>query len=246
MGTNPFEPLRNPAVSEAVVTIAPWRERLRVSRVLIVLELALIGVIFVADQHHLIYISKTPYLLALGWISLAARGFRWRDLGFRLPAEWRRLVLIGIGVGIAMEVLELLVTQPLLVSLTGKYPDLSDFRYVVGNIKLVLLMIGGSWTLAALGEELVWRGYILNRLTDLFGRRHWGWTVSLCLASLVFGLSHSDQGMTGIVENVIDGLLLGALYLACGRNLMAPIIAHGITDTLDSLIIFSGHYPGMS
>ena len=30
-----------------------------------------------------------------------------------------------------------------------------------------------------------------------------------------------------------DGCLLGLLYLTCGRNLWAPIIAHGITDTVD-------------
>ena len=40
-------------------------------------------------------------------------------------------------------------------------------------------------------------------------------------------------------------MLVGALYLATGRNLWAPVLAHGITDTADSLLIFSGHYPGM-
>lgn len=233
-------------MSQAVVTIAPWRERLRLSRSLILLELGLVGAIFVADQHHLIYISKTPYLLGLAWMSLALRGMHWRDLGFRLGPEWRRFVLIGISAGIAMEALELYLTQPLLVSLTGKYPNLSDFRAVVGNMQLVLLMLGGSWTLAALGEELVWRGYFLNRIADLFGRDRWGWTVSLGIAAIIFGLAHSYQDITGIVENTIAGWLLGALYLACGRNLLAPIVAHGMTDTLDSLIIFSGHYPGMS
>jgi len=41
------------------------------------------------------------------------------------------------------------------------------------------------------------------------------------------------------------GLLLGVLYLACGRNLAVPIIAHGITDTIDVVLIFSGRYPGL-
>ena len=38
---------------------------------------------------------------------------------------------------------------------------------------------------------------------------------------------------------------LGILYLGSGGNLWVPIVAHGVTDTLDSLIIFTGHYPGM-
>jgi membrane protease YdiL (CAAX protease family) len=48
-----------------------------------------------------------------------------------------------------------------------------------------------------------------------------------------------------MAENIWDGLLLGALYLACGRNLAAPIIAHGITDTVDVLLMYVGRYPGM-
>ena len=40
-------------------------------------------------------------------------------------------------------------------------------------------------------------------------------------------------------------MLLGLLYLASGRNLIAPIVAHGVMDTINYLIIYSGHYPGM-
>jgi hypothetical protein len=54
-----------------------------------------------------------------------------------------------------------------------------------------------------------------------------------------------DQGITGQIENAIDGLLLGVLYLACGRNLWVPIIAHGITDTADLMLLFLGKYPGI-
>jgi hypothetical protein len=46
-------------------------------------------------------------------------------------------------------------------------------------------------------------------------------------------------------ENTWDGLLLGALYLACRRNLAAPVIAHGMTDTIDFGLIDLGKYPGM-
>lgn len=51
--------------------------------------------------------------------------------------------------------------------------------------------------------------------------------------------------LPGQIENAIDGLLLGVLYLACGRNPCAPIIAHGITDTVDLMLLFLGKYPGI-
>jgi membrane protease YdiL (CAAX protease family) len=225
--------------------IAAWRRRLGHGRLFFVVELALFSAVFIADRHHHIYLSKTPYWLALAWLSMALRGVPWRAVGLCLRPDWIRLAILGAAAGVAMELLELFVTQPLLVRLTGKYPDLSVFRPVVGNVELLLVMLAGSWLLAALGEELVWRGYALNRLADMLGRPVLGWAASLVAVSVAFGMSHSNQDITGIAENIIDGLLLGGLYLGSGRNLIAPIVAHGMTDTIDSLIVFSGHYPGM-
>jgi membrane protease YdiL (CAAX protease family) len=225
--------------------VTPWRQRYQESRWPIAVELALIAAVFVADEYHYIFFSKTPYLLALGWLSMLLRGQRWRDIGLSVPSEWRRLLSIGVAAGIAMELLELFATQPLLVATTGKYPDLSGFHHLIGNVPLLLLTVGASWVLAGFGEELVWRGYILNRVADLLGRSRLGWSISIGIVSVVFGLAHSYQDWTGIIENSIDGALLALLYIACGRNLIAPIVAHGVTDTVDSLIIFSGNYPGM-
>jgi len=223
----------------------PWRQRLQESLWVIAVEVTLIAAVFVADANHVILFSKTPYLLALGWLSMRLRGQRWRDIGLSFPLNWRRLLLIGVATGMAMELLELFATQPLLVALTGKYPDLSDFHGLVGNVRLLLLIVAASWIVAGIGEELVWRGYILNRVADLLGRGRLGWAMSIGIVSIVFGLAHSYQDWTGIIENSIDGALLALLYMACGRNLIAPIVAHGVTDTVDSLIIFSGRYPGM-
>jgi uncharacterized protein len=84
----------------------------------------------------------------------------------------------------------------------------------------------------------------MNRLADLFGRNRTAWKISLILTSALFGFGHFDQGAIGQIENVIGGFLLGVLYLVCGRNLAVPIVAHGIQDTVDVLLIFLGKYPG--
>jgi len=38
------------------------------------------------------------------------------------------------------------------------------------------------------------------------------------------------------------GTLLGILYLQTGRNLAVPIVAHGIQDSIDLVLIFFGRY----
>jgi membrane protease YdiL (CAAX protease family) len=85
----------------------------------------------------------------------------------------------------------------------------------------------------------------MNRIAGLLGRTRSGWGIALVLASFMFGLSHFGQGVTGVSENFIDGMIIGALYLKFGRNLAVPIIAHGVTDTVDFLLIFFHRYPGL-
>jgi membrane protease YdiL (CAAX protease family) len=215
---------------------------------MILLEFALVALIYLADiyrWHHVIVLSKTLDLLALGWISLRLRRLRWKDIGLQLYRGWARTLGIGVAVGVGIEILELFVTQPLLVRITHHWPDLSDFRGLLWNWKLLGLALALTWTLAAFGEEMVFRGYLMNRVADLFGRTRTAWILSLALVSVVFGFAHLYQGVTGVVENTIDGVLLGLAYLRYDRKLSVPIVAHGVTDTLDFLLIFVGKYPGL-
>jgi CAAX protease family protein len=221
------------------------RQGARDSVVLLLSEFAVAAGLFVADVYHHIFFSKTPYLFFLAWVSLRLRGMRWKEIGFARPRNWGRAFGVGIAIGFAMEVLELFVTQPLLARWIGKMPDLSDFADLVGNMKLLLIYLALVWVLGALGEELVYRGYLMNRIAGLFRNTRAAWTVSLVAASVAFGCAHLDQGSTGMVENILNGLLLGGLYLACGRNLAVPVIAHAFSDTLDFLLIYLGKYPGM-
>ena len=209
------------------------------------MEFAIVAGVFFADVHHHIFVSKTPYLFLLGFISLRLRGLRWRDVGFTRPRSW--VIAIGIGVlaGICMEAIELFLTQPLIARLTGKMPDLSDFADTAGNWKMLLFWLALIWLLGALGEEIVYRGYLMDRVAGLFRNTRAAWIISLLVVSVAFGCAHIDQGIIGMIENVWNGLLLGALYLASGRNLSVPTIAHGVTDTIDLLLMYLHMYPGM-
>jgi membrane protease YdiL (CAAX protease family) len=218
-----------------------WRQ----SKWLALVELAIVALIFVAGHYHLIYFSNTPYLLLLGWISLRLRKLRWRDVGFTRNRSWARTLALGIGAGIVLEIIELFVTQPFLTRLLRKPPDLADFRFLTGNIKYTLAGLALVWTLAAFGEELVWRGYVMNRVADLGNRTRLAWFCSLIVVHAAFGFAHSYQGITGVIQEGFSGLLLGVIYLRTGKNLSVPIIAHGVSDTLDLLLIFLGKFPGL-
>lgn len=208
-------------------------------------ELAVVGLLFALDYYHHIFFSKTPFLFLLAWASLKARGLGWKDAGLASFGSWARTFGIGISCGLGIELMELFLTQPLFEHLTGKPPDLKNFLVIRGNVKLAILFLLFAWTLAAFGEEMVYRGYLMNRVAGVFRNGRAGWIISLIAVSVLFGASHLGQGITGQLENALDGFLLGLMYLACGRNLSVPIVAHGVTDTVDLLLLFLGKYPGL-
>lgn len=216
-----------------------WRQ----SKWLALVEFGLVALVFVADAHHLIPISKTPFLLVLATISLRIRGLRWRDVGLFRKRSWRAVAMLGIAGGLLLEVIEIYGSQPLLMRLTGQPPDLSDFKVLHGNWKITLLAIALAWMLAAFGEEMVWRGYLMNRVAGLGNNTRAAWICSLIAVNCAFGLGHSYQGITGIIDEGFMGVLLGIMYLATGGNLAVPIIAHGVSDTVDVLLLFLGKYP---
>jgi CAAX protease family protein len=233
------------AVREAdpglVVRNGGWRQ----SKWLAIVELVLVAVIFVADARHLIPFSKTPFLLLLGWVSLWARKISWRRIGLTPYRSWKITLALGVGAGVLMEGFELFVSQPLLVKALGKQPDLEDFRPLIGNLKVTLIFLALAWILAAFGEEMVYRGYLMNRVADLLNRTRGAWIVSLIAVHLAFGLAHIYQGVTGAIDEGLMGLLLGLIYLRTGRNLSVPIVAHGVADSIDFILMFLGRYPGM-
>lgn len=208
-------------------------------------EALLIVGLAAGDFYGLVPVTSTPFFLALGWISLRLRGLRWRDVGFVRPRRWMPALGIGCLAGIGMELFSTFVTVPLLSHLTGKPPDLSDFRPIVGNLQLLFFWIALSWVLAAFGEELAFRGYVMNRFADLGRNTRGAWLGSLVAASALFGWAHGGQGLTGMLQEGFAGFLLGLLYLGCGRNLTIPIVAHGVANTLAFVLIFFDRYPGV-
>lgn len=227
------------------MTASPWRTTIAArlnTRAAAAIEILLVLAITVGHRvFRIIPVDETAPILVLGWLSLWLRGIGWRGVGLERPARWARVIALGVGTGILLQVLSEFVTEPLIRHLTGQVADVSEFRPLVGNLKLVLLYLAVVWSWAAFGEELTYRGYLLNRAADLGRRTPFGWAASLVFVTILFGFGHSYQGLAGMIDTGIHGLILGVVYFAAGRNLWATIIAHGVTDTVALGLIFFGH-----
>lgn len=206
-----------------------------------VVELLLAALIVVgANLFDVIPISETPWLFVIGWISLRSRRLGWRALGMRRPDNWLTTIGLALAAAVALQLLSEFAAEPLIEWLTGETPDLSEFRDLVGNLPGSLAMLVLVWTIAAFGEEMVYRGYVLERAAALGGHTRVAYAVGVVSISVLFGLGHWYQGPGGVASSAFAGLYFGILYLASGRNLWLPILAHGLSDTIGLALIYAG------
>lgn len=111
--------------------------------------------------------------------------------------------------------------------------DFSNYNYMQGNLPMLLISLLGVYIISSMGEEIVYRGFLITRLQAIFGSEgRMPIFLALILSSLIFGLAHFGWGFIGIVQTSFVGLAMGAAFLLTKRRLWPLIIAHGYLDTL--------------
>ena len=171
-------------------------------------------------------------------VLLRRRNQSWRGLGLVLPTGYREW---GITVGLALvAVVSVIIFMVFILDPISGYfgwvtpADAPDrFAFLLGKPYLfVAYLVGVVWFGAALGEELLMRGFVLNRLADFLGRNRLGWTLAIVMHAIFFGLLHIYQGVPGMVGTGVVALIFAVIYLLGKRRLLPVIIGHGIINTI--------------
>lgn len=155
-----------------------------------------------------------------------ARGGTLADLGFRRPERWAMVPFQVAGILVAFVAVQTLA--PLLVSsfIAMPEPDLSRYDLIAGNLGAAIAMALILPLTASIPEEIIYRGFLIGRLSDIFGRDIGGAFVTVLFQAFVFGAVHFQWGLGGMIVTVMMGIVWGTAYLLCGRNLWIVIIAH--------------------
>ena len=115
------------------------------------------------------------------------------------------------------------------------------FGYLKGSpIALVATLVFLAWGTAAFGEEIIARGFVLNRLSDALGGSGIATLIALFLHAILFGLGHFSYGLRGVISAGVIAVIFGTTYLISGRSLWAVIPAHGIIDTISLVQTYQG------
>ena len=183
-------------------------------------------------------------LLAMALPLLAATAFlyrsgtTWHDLGFLRAMPFGRFVRLTLGAVVGAFVITGFLVTPVLRELGAPPVDTSLLvNAIEGNTLVYLLFLFPiTWGSAAFGEELLARGFLLQRFSLLLGT-----TGGMVMQAFVFALGHVYQGFTGMVSLFVVGLILGYVYLRAGRNLWPVIIAHGLINTFSITLVYLGY-----
>ncbi|HSU37497.1 MAG TPA: CPBP family intramembrane glutamic endopeptidase [Propionibacteriaceae bacterium] len=187
----------------------------------------------------------TLVLLALASASLLIRRVGPGSLGLHRPARARRMVIEVLGLSIAWTLLTLALLMPMAEHLTGQRRDVSQFSAVQGNVGLLLFLLLMSWTLAALGEEVAYRGYLHTRIREVLPEGRSGLVLAVALTSALFGFAHTEQGVVGVLLATSDAIFFSMLRCRY-RTVWASVLAHGLLNTIGIVAYFvAGPFYGL-
>lgn len=184
--------------------------------------------------------NEVPILFVLGLISFRLRDGGWTAMGLGRPVSWRRTLLIAFVAAFLRIALSAIVIDPVTSHFwpAAKAPE--GMNEITGHLWVALRWLGIVWTFAAFGEEIGYRGYLINRAADGAGRTSFAYWVAVAAVAVLFGYGHYYKGPAGIVDYGMAGLILGAAYLLSGRSLWTCILAHGFIDTVGVVAVFFG------
>lgn len=177
--------------------------------------------------------SSTVSAMIVGTVLLYRRGLKWSDLGFRWPESWPSVLGLSVAIFIAF-----LVTVAGASALADMlFEDIGTsgrFDFVRGDLAAYLLIMLVVWTHGSFFEELLFRAFIITKLSDALGGMRGAGVLAAIIAAVFFGYRHFYyQGMNGAVVTGAIGLLFGLIYLRLRNTTILPLIlVHGAANSI--------------
>ncbi len=157
----------------------------------------------------------------------------WSAIGYVRPRNWTITIASGIICGVAFKLLMKTMVMPLLGAPVVNHA----YHFLAGNRALIPAAIW-AMLVAGFAEETAFHGFLFERMEKFFGSGIPAKTSIVLLTSVWFGLEHyTVQGLPGVEQATITGLVFGSIFAVTGR-LFVLMIAHASFDLTAYAIIY--------
>ena len=185
------------------------------------------GIVWTANILMLLYI----------WAGIRLRGHDCSSLGlgFKRPTfkQALRVFLLSLLVFV-LAMIGFMIGSVIMVNITGmpQQADMSSYTFLKDNLGLLVLTLSGVYIASSFGEEVIYRGFLINRISEIGGNTRIAISVAVLLSAAIFGLVHYEWGPMGVVQTFFMGLVLGICYLKLKKRLWILVLAHAYMDTI--------------
>ena len=185
-------------------------------------------------KDNLAYFLGIAFVLLLLW----ARRWEWKHIGLTKPTSWGAVWLQAIILSVLLLVVVDMLLTPFVEVLSGQEIDVSGLDGIRGNFIGYAIFIVFMWVVAAFGEEFVYRGLLVKRLGSLFGNTQVAYWGAVIISSVLFGIAHRYQGISGMISTGMVGFIFGALFINSKNRLWLTILTHGVYDVIGITLIY--------
>ncbi|MBG7631760.1 MAG: CPBP family intramembrane metalloprotease [Bacteroidetes bacterium] len=194
------------------------------------------------NPHDLIYNQAVIWfaniiMLSLVYLGLKLRGESLADFGFSFKKfNWKfgfKTFLQSLVVFI-LALSGFIIGSIIMANITGipETSDMSNYDYLQDNLGMLILTLVGVYIVASIGEEVIYRAFLINRISELGLNSKKGTVIVVIISSIIFGFAHYSWGPMGIVQTGFMGLALGLSYLYLKKRIWVLIFAHAYMDTI--------------
>jgi len=194
--------------------------------------IAIIGLTF--WKNDLAFFLGLIFVLILLW----ARKWDWKFVGIEKPKSWKKLLFKSLIYSVLILIVVDIIITPWVEYILNTTVDLSSLNGIRGNFLNYIIFILIMWVIAAFGEEFVFRGLLVKRLGILLGNSKFTMWIAVVFSSLLFGLGHEYQGISGMISTGVVSFILGAIFIKNKNILWFTILTHGFYDVIGITLIY--------
>ena len=199
----------------------------------------LFGLPFAGDSlfaRQMVLVVANIAMLLLVWLGLHLRGQSADYLGLSFTFRGWKAVALGFAKSFAVLLVGLagfLLGSIVMANITGipEQADVSGYNYLQGNLPMLLISLAGIYVVSSFGEEVIYRGFLINRVEALLGGSRKAVWAAVVISSVIFGFAHLGWGIVGVVQTAFMGLAFAISFVLLGRKLWPLVAAHAYMDT---------------